>query len=263
LGSREDVEQVFLLEQAASRLRAGEQVSQVRTFIDVELETSDLKNQATEMLRISAKTGSAPASALTQLAQFQRERIELQRKLQSEFATPRATVRLVTALPFVVLVFTQLLGLPVIEVIVHNRLAQVSVLSGAGLLILGQRWSRRILRAAEPKPESASYHLEMLANALRCGLGFRSAAEAVGLPRELDAQLTTEKKLARERGSPIADLVQLRAQSIRDRHAHEGLLIVRDAAVRLMVPLGATVLPALLFLLVVPLAIGLTQPTFS
>lgn len=263
MASSEQIEELFLLEQAASRLRSGEQVSEVRRFIDVELQPSELKNQAGEILRLSAKTGALPANALAQLARFQRERIELQRKLQSEFATPRATVRLVTALPIVVLVFTQLLGLPLIEVIVHNRLVQLSVLLGAGLLILGRRWSRRILRAAEPKSESASYRLEMLANALRCGLGFRSAVEAVGLPRELVAQLTSEKKLARERGSPIADLVQLRAQSIRDRHAHEGLLIVRDASVRLMVPLGATVLPALLFLLVVPLAIGLTEPSFS
>lgn len=256
-------EEIFLLEQAVSRLTGGEQVSNIRKFLETELETAELKHQVLEILRLSSRTGAAPAAALKQLARTQQQQLEVKERLDGEFAAPRATVKLVSALPAVAWVFAQLLGLPLIEVLVHNHFAQISGGVGVALLIIGHRWTRRILLNAQPKKEIVSPRLEMFAAALRSGLSFRSAAEAVSLPRELEAQLTTEKKMARERGSPIADLVQLRAQSIRDRHLHEAMLLVREAGVRLMVPLGATVLPALLFLLVVPLAIGLTQPTPS
>jgi tight adherence protein B len=253
---------VATLEQVVARLRSGEQSMRVVSSLE-HLQSATLRADALRILNLSRRTGASAATALAQLAHAERKRVELEHQLDGEFAVPKATVRLVIALPIAVLVFAQILGLPLLEVLITERAGQISVALGVVLLLVGRRWSRRILERATPKPEAESTRLESLASALRCGLSFSLAAREVGLDAELLARLSTERKLARERGSPIADLVSLRAQTIRDAHAHEALLRVRAAGVRLMVPLGATVLPALLLLLVVPLGIGLTRPTLT
>lgn len=247
---------VTAISEAIAKLRAGISSRQVAQELNDQISNVELNSHVKEVMRIARSTGASTQNALQQLLANEVAKSETQRQLDAEFAAPRATARLVTWMPVAVLVFAQLLGLPIVSAVLGSSVAQIAVLLGLVLLAFGARWSKRIISSAEPKSSQSWKRLELMALALGAGMSFHRAAEQVGLESELVHSINRERTLSLGTGAPIAELVALRAEQLRMADAHFALLRVREASVKLTIPLGATVLPALILLLVVPMTVG-------
>lgn len=248
--------EISLLTEAVANLKAGVPVRSVQADLESQISDQDLRLKVREVFEVSRATGAAAQHALAKLVATEKAKIENQRLLDAEFAAPKATARLVTWLPLGVVVFAQVIGLPMFSVLTQSLAAQVSVAAGLLLLWLGARWSKRIIALASPKLSRESDRLQLMSMALSSGMNFATAAERVRLEPELLHSLNHERAISRQTGAPIAELVELRAEQISSTVSHFNLMRVREASVKLMVPLGATVLPALFLLLVIPVAVG-------
>ena len=246
------------LARLAQRIRAGETVSNAWKAEQFALvEAPELHSRTAKILKTANTLGAPVVPALERLVQVQLHRQAALADLEAEFAAPRATARLVGWLPAVFLGLAQLMGLPILQAIMHSALAKVSVGFGIGLLVLARFWSRRILRSASPRADDPAQGLELLVIALNAGMGFGAALQKVGADPSTEQLLVQEKLLARTCGAPIAGLIEARADYIRASQTRGDRVRIREASVKLMLPLGAAVLPALILLLVVPIAAGL------
>jgi len=245
------------LARLAQRIRAGETVSNAWQAEQLALVgTTELHSRAAIILKTANTLGAPVVPALERLVQVQLHMQSALADLEAEFAAPKATARLVAWLPAVFLGFAQLMGLPILQAIMHSALAKVSVGLGIGLLILARFWSRRILRSASPRADDPAQGLELLVIALNAGMGFGAALQKVGADASTEGLLVQERLLARKCGAPIAGLIEARADYIRASQTRSDRVRIREASVKLMLPLGAAVLPALILLLVVPIAAG-------
>jgi len=239
------------------RIRAGESVSTAWKAEQLAFsEAPELHARTAKILKTANSLGAPVVPALERLVQVQLHMQSARADLEAEFAAPKATARLVAWLPAVFLGFAQLMGLPILQAIMQNTLAKVSVGFGIGLLLLARFWSRRILRLASPRADDPAQGLELLVIALNAGMGFNAALKKVGADASTEGLLVQERLLARTCGAPIAGLIEARADYIRASQTRGDRVRIREASVKLMLPLGAAVLPALILLLVVPVAAG-------
>ncbi len=215
-----------------------------------------LMQRVAKLLKTASSLGAPVVPAIERIVQVERHRQSASADLQSEFAAPKATSRLVAFLPPSFLAIAQLMGLPIFEAVFHSSLAKVSAALGVALLVFARVWSNRILAAAQPSQTDLTQDLELLVIALRAGLGFEPALQKVGAAAETKLLLVQERLLARTTGAAIAGLIEARADTIRENQARADLVRIREASIKLMWPLGAAVLPALILMLVVPLAVG-------
>jgi tight adherence protein B len=250
-------EQLDSLQRLIQRIRAGERVSKAwHAEQSVLVSNPELQAVAARILKTANQVGAPVVPALERLVQVQLHKQSAQADLEAEFAAPKATAKLVSVLPFAFLALAQLMGLPIVQAFAQSNLAKVSVAIGGGLLLIARRWSRRILKNAQPRAEDPAQILELVVIALNGGMGFGSALQKVGADVSTEALLVQERMLARTCGAPIAGLIEARADYIRAGRARADRVRIREASVKLMFPLGAAVLPALILLLVIPLASG-------
>ena len=249
--------QLDSLQRLIQRVRAGERVSKAWYAEQSALASNpELQAIAARILKTANQVGAPVVPALERLVQVQLHKQSAQADLEAEFATPKATAKLVAWLPVAFLALSQLMGLPIVQAVTQSNLAKVSVVVGVGLLLIARLWSRRILKTAQPRAEDPAQILELLVIALNGGLGFGPALHKVGADVSTEALLVQERMLARTCGAPIAGLIEARADYIRAGQARADRVRIREASVKLMLPLGAAVLPALILLLVIPLASG-------
>lgn len=249
--------QLESLRELAQRLRAGEAAGVAWKAVQHGL-TGDpeLKSRVAKILKTASALGAPVVCAIERAIEVQSQRHSALADLDSEFTAPKATARLVAWLPIGFLALTQLMGLPIVQAVQESLLAKISIALGVLLLILARLWSKRILKAAEPSKLDFAQSLELVAIAMRAGLGFTAALQKVGAPADTSALLAQERLLARTSGAPVAGLIEARADAIREKQARADRIRIREASIKLMWPLGAAVLPALILMLVVPLATG-------
>jgi tight adherence protein B len=126
---------------------------------------------------------------------------------------------------------------------------------------------RRLLRAAEPRPSNEGLALDLLAVAALGGGAPETAATLVISELEragLDApqhRLDSLVRLSRRAGAPLGELARTEAEEVRANERAEARVAAERLAVRLMLPLGACVLPSFLLLGVVPMLLGLLSST--
>ena len=261
--SKEDA-QIASLRSLAQRLRAGEATGLAwQAELGGLQSDAELQSRVAKILKTASQLGAPVAPAIERVLQVQLHRQLAMADLQAEFAAPRATARLVAWLPFGFLALSQLMGLPVLQAVKQSTLAKLSVSLGVLLLVLARVWSKRLLKSAEPNTVDQTSHLELVTIALRAGLGFTAALQKVGAPVDTAALLAQERLLARTTGASVAGLIEARADSIREKQALADRVRIREASIKLMWPLGAAVLPALILLLVLPLAVAFTQGAVS
>ena len=177
-------------------------------------------------------------------------------ELLAELAGPQATVKLVTWLPVGVVVLAQGLGFNILDALLTNLLAQLSVVAGVVLLVVANRWSNRMVRAATPSSDDPAAGLNLFIALLKSGQSLSVARQSVD---ETDLALGGLVATARTTGAPLVDLLDARARAIREQHATRAKHALRQLSVRLTIPLGVAVLPALVCLVVIPLFISLTS----
>ena len=241
----------------AQRLRAGEPTGSAWKAELVGLNGEiELQSRVARILKTASALGAPVVTAVERVIQVEKHRMQSKAELDAEFAAPKATARLVSWLPAGFLTFAQVMGLPIFEAMRQSWLAKLSMSIGVLLLVFARVWSKRILKHAAPSALQHVDQLELVAIALHAGLGFGAALQKVGASADIAPLLTQERLLARATGAPVACLIEARVDSMADKQANLDRIRVREASIKLIWPLGAAVLPALILMLVVPLAVG-------
>lgn len=241
-------------------------------------------------LAVCERTGAPTAPVLSVLARALRDLHDASQARRSAFAGPRSTARILLVLPLAGLGLGALLGADPLEVLLSSPVGHVLTLLGAGLTALGWWWMRRLLAQADPPPDPGidpSVVLELIAGALRAGLPLPQAARAVAecAPRDPNSSglqrfaaalaagmppqdaacslpaglrpLGESAVLAASAGADLSGVLRCAAEDARRGRAREAEVRAARLGVRLVVPTGATLLPAFLVLGVIPTVLAL------
>ena len=243
--------------------------------------------------RVATQCGAPLAPALRGFAEGLRDREAARRDIRIALAGPQATARIALAgpqatarivmvLPVVALLLGLLMGVD-LAATVATPIGAGAMIGGLVLVVLARRWIRRLLRAAEPPPPTIGLALDLLAVAAGGGgspeaaaalvvaeleqAGLASVASTAGGAVPSDASATDAEvlgglvHLSRAAGAPLGELARAEAAEARAVARAEARETAERLAVRLMLPLGACILPAFLLLGVVPMLIGLLSST--
>ncbi|UOR00965.1 type II secretion system F family protein [Leucobacter allii] len=217
-----------------------------------------------------AETSGAPlAPALDRIAAALRGLEELQERREVLLAGPRATVRLVTALPPLALVLGGLLGFDPVPVLLGPL--GIALLAVGGLLLAaGWAWARALQRRVSEADRVAGLELDLAAIALGGG-----AAPEEAMRRVVDAAdrvgaewvvfdrfrrgetLAGAVETARASGIPLAPLLAEEAEACRARDRAELEREAERLGIRVLIPLGVCVLPSFVVLGVLPVLIAM------
>ncbi|MDO8336770.1 MAG: type II secretion system F family protein [Microcella sp.] len=221
---------------------------------------------------VATSSGAPLAPALSAFAEAVRDRAAAQRDIAVALAGPRATARIVLALPVVAIGLALLAGADILASLAHP-IGIASILAGLALGVLARAWMARMLRAAAPPPPTVGLDLDLLAVAAGGG-GSPEAARATvlralvdqGLPAPSGAQAADDAlsrlvALSRASGAPLGALARAEAAEARAAERARARRSAEELAVRLMLPLGVCVLPSFLLLGVVPMLVGLLSST--
>lgn len=229
---------------------------------------------------VAADSGAPLAASLRDLAAALRDEAQLRREVHAALAGPIASARLVMGLPLLAVLFGAAFGFDTVTALFGNLLGVACVVLGGGLLWAGRRWSTALAVRATRSRADAGLELELLAiamssgasidrgralvaDALAAGGAIAAGARLAGDPPLGSSAPDAVIALAVRAGAPVADL--LRAESFRLRRVARAEGAARAAAlgVRLMLPLGACVLPAFVLLGVVPLLVSVVSGTLG
>ena len=219
---------------------------------------------------VAAESGAPLASSLRDLAAALRDEAQLRREVRTALAGPVASARLVMALPFIAVAFGALVGFDTVSVLFGNPIGLACVVLGGLLLWAGHRWSARLAARASASSADAGLELELLAIAMSGGASterardvVRRALEASGVPARDRAASDEVIGLAARAGAPVSELLRAEAFRLRRVARAEGAARAAALGVRLMLPLGACVLPAFVLLGVVPLLVSVVSVTLG
>lgn len=226
--------------------------------------------------RVATISGSPLAPALRGFAETLRDREAARRDIRIALAGPQATARIVMLLPAVAVLLGLLMGVDLVATI-STPYGAGAVAAGLVLIMVARRWMRRLVRAAAPPAPTVGLALDLLAVAAGGGGSPEAAAALVmaevcqalpaptigvdDTPSRDAAHLDTLVRLSRAAGAPLGELARAEAAETRNRARAESRESAERLAVRLMLPLGACILPAFLLLGVVPMLMGLLSST--
>lgn len=275
----------LLLRQLATLLDAGLPVARALQELEAPLGRLPLEEKEALLRRItfSADLGLPLVQTLSDMAQRIDQRAEVERELESAFAAPRATARLMLWLPLLSLAVAQLAGLSPFQTLARNGLAQASV--GAGALLLATGWfaMRHMIAKRQPNRVDEGELLDLFADTLLSGLstndcfelaaahldGVRASAPSVDRGRAASTEAADRNRLwqfgeaRRLMDFAFANGVRLRSLLLATaaEHRAQSMAAQREAierlSVQLMIPLGLVVLPAFVLIGVLPVAIGM------
>lgn len=219
------------------------------------------------LLQLCQQVGSAVANELEQVANIYSYRQQALERLKVNQAGPKASARLVIWLPLITLGLAQLSGLAVFESFLRAPVLLFSLSLGIVLLAIARLVSNRMVAAAQPKADPAGLLLlgvalassggAELGVAKRLALGeFRRVFQAEPDERELRALAEIEMLVA-ETGARVADLLRRQAGLLQRGIITESELVIEKLSVKLLLPLGLVVLPAFIFITLVPLMVSM------
>lgn len=234
-------------------------------------ETQDAWAALAAAWHVAELAGAPPAACLRCLAGSLRELGRVQRQIAVALAAPRATARMVMAMPVIAVLFGLALGFDTLRILA-TTVPGLACAAAAGLLMLAATaWNRRLVRRASPPERAPGLSLDMLAVAMTGGVSVVRAREltAQSLPARLAAsraELAAADDvlgLAERAGVPAAELLRSEAAARRSRAATEAERRAVALSVRLMAPLGVCVLPAFMLVGVVPLLLSIVSSTVA
>ena len=189
-------------------------------------------------------------------------------------SAPRATIRLIGALPPVALLLGALLGFDPLRALAHPT-AWVMLLLGALLLALGVCWARGLAARVARADWVAGWEFELAATALAgggsTGVGLRQAVECADLARSewipleaLGPGGDVSQVLARadRLGVPRMRLLLGEAATRRTEAQAKLERAAERLGVTVLIPLGVCVLPAFVLLGVVPVLMAVLGGAF-
>lgn len=223
---------------------------------------------------IAEASGAPLAPALRAFADGLRDREAARRDIRIALAGPRSTASIVLLLPAVALLLALLMGVDLLGALA-TPIGAASLIGGGLLVLLARRWMRILLRAAEPPAPTTGLALDLLGVAAGGGgpperaaehvaAALRAAHPELAAAGALEADLEGIRALAafsRRTGAPLGELARTEAAEQRARARAAARETAESLGVRLMLPLGACILPAFLLIGVVPMLIGLLSST--
>lgn len=221
---------------------------------------------------VAEEAGAALAPALRGAAESLRDRADAERDVATALAGPRATTRLMAWLPVVGVVMAYVIGVDVVGALIGGPLGWAAATGGAGLLLGGRAWTRRLLRDASRSGPVAGAGHDLVAIALAGGLSApaacaiaEDAAHRAGLAVEVtgDGSVARVLGIAERAGAPAIELLTAEARQERRTARADGRRKAELLAVRLLLPLGVCVLPAFVLLGVVPVVLAMMSSTFE
>lgn len=219
---------------------------------------------------VAAESGAPLASSLRDLAAALRDEAQLRREVRTALAGPVASARLVMALPLIAVAFGALLGFDTASVLFGHPIGLACVVLGGLLLWTGRSWSARLAVRASASHADAGLELELLAIAMSGGASIERARDVVrhalranGVPAHDRSTGDAVIALAARAGAPVSELLRAEAFRLRRVARAEGAARAAALGVRLMLPLGACVLPAFVLLGVVPLLVSVVSVTLG
>ena len=218
---------------------------------------------------VASDAGAPLASTLREFAASLRDLAQAQREIDVALAAPRATARLLLALPAVGVLFGILLGFDTLGTLFTTPPGWVCLGLGSSLMFAASRWNRRLVAKARPRELTPGLAFDLMAIAVSGGGSMDRALATVKAVTDrfaLDGSLSEPGiadtlELSARAGVPAAEL--LRSGATERRRDELALVQARAQAlsVRLMIPLGVCVLPAFLVLSVVPLLLAVLEQT--
>ena len=261
----------LVLAAAASAAAAGEPVAAAITAARATMPESAAQwTVLATAWAVAASSGAPLAASLRELGAALRDEAQLRREVGSALAGPIASARLVLALPLIAMVFGVLLGFDTFAVLFGNPLGLACVAVGGALLWAGRRWSTALAARAIRSEADAGLELELLAIAMSGGASVDRARRLVREALEANGAVPVETStvddvisLAARAGAPVAELLRAEAARLRRVARADGSARAAALGVRLMLPLGACVLPAFVLLGVAPLLISVVTGTLD
>jgi tight adherence protein B len=219
---------------------------------------------------VATDAGAPLAPTLRQFAASLRSLADAQRDVAVALASPRATARMVLALPVVGVLFGVILGFDTLRTLVTTPIGWGCLVVGGALLALASLWNRRLVRAAQPADLTPGLVFDLVAIAVSGGAALSRARASVdaalarcGLDIARDEGIEAVLDLSRRAGVPAAELLRAEADERRREARADAQAKAAALAVRLMLPLGLCVLPAFIVLGVVPLLVTVISSTVT
>ena len=228
------------------------------------------RRDVTAVLQVAAQTGAPVAVTLRALAAALRRSAASDRAVRVAIAGPRASARVVLALPVLGLALGSTWGAGAVQVLVATPVGWSCCVIAVGLVAAGRAWTRRLVRAATPDGRVPGVLLDAWAVAVSGGGSWAAGGAAVraafdgtrgSTDRSEEERLREVLRLAQRAGVPAAALLRAAAEDVRDDAAAAGLAAAERLAVRLVLPLGVCVLPAFVLVGVVPVVVGVLSST--
>ncbi|BDS50046.1 hypothetical protein [Rhodoluna lacicola] len=222
--------------------------------------------------RLATSLGGPIVLALNRITEVFDRTQRNQQEVQLAFAGPQSTAKLVMWLPVLALVLSQLVGMNPLGAIVGSPLGALSVSIGAGLMVAGRWWTKRLLARALPNPDDAAAidrgaYLDCVLIGLQAGLPLSQARQSADLEFESGFKtkplaesfeaLDAAAELSRTTGAALTQILLANADAFREKQRFEIASRISKLGVQLMIPLGLAVLPAFVLLAIVPIAVSL------
>jgi tight adherence protein B len=217
------------------------------------------------VLTVAKKSGSSVANEIDSVAALVRARDRFSQRIQVAHANPKSTSRLVIWLPLLTLAMAQLVGWDVIGTLSERPIVFVSFLFGLCLLLTSKLVTSRMLIKVQPEESIAGFYLLGVALATSGGANLFQAKELVSKiymehfgqepPASELLELCQIEELVSETGARVSELLLRQSQSMQEAENLKTEIKSEKLGVRLMLPLGLGVLPAFVFLAIVPLMV--------
>lgn len=257
------------------RLQRGDEIAMALS----ECSFHNQEQRFVQLLQRSLIHGSFIPQALEQSATILREEIQHQQNMRTAAAQARSTVRLLSLLPFIVLVIL-LIASPTTRRELTTTPTLVLITFGVILNRVGWSWVQSMVaRASRTSPSVSSQLSDAVSISLRAGIPLRQAIESWASEHDskLAAQLSAGSPFADalnefaqrhlgdthliarvfidadRDGLPVADTVHRLSTEMRMQRRHASEIRIRQLPTQLALPVVFCVLPSFILLTVLPL----------
>lgn len=219
---------------------------------------------------IARVSGAPIGPALAALAEALDDISRTKRQISAALAGPKATMRLVMALPIVGVIGGEIGGQSSVAFLFGSGLGASVLALGVAMMVGAWWWLRLLAERATPDPAALGLEMDLFAIATGGGSLPERAQELVGavcaeysLAMEDPQTLGNLVSLSRRAGVAVAGLAKTSAQLRRDLERTNAEERMARLGVAVVMPLGLLVLPAFVLVAVVPMAVSLWEGSLA
>jgi tight adherence protein B len=254
--------EVITLTKVAGLLRSG-------VSLDKSLERAEINKAQSKgiqfFLAVARDSGSSMVSEIEFVADVLASRDRAMQKIAIAHASPKSTAKLMLWLPIITLGMAQLLGWGVLDTLLEKPIVLMSLGLGLVLLLSAKLVTTRLLKKAKPEQSYEGFYLLGVAMQLSAGANLVRAQdraltnyrEVLGTEPPASELLVVAEivELVEHSGAKAIELLRKQAQIMQEEVLFATEVKIEKLGIKLMLPLGLGVLPAFVFLAIVPLMV--------